>query len=256
MKFQLIIDMVKAAGDILRERKINSIIMKGRADYVTDVDIFIQNYLKSKLKRAYPDISFFSEEMNLNSIEENVTTWILDPVDGTTNLIHGYNHSAISLALVVQGEIILGIIYDPFRKELFYAKKGEGAYLNGVRIHVAMKTELSESLLAVGTAPHNKIYAEDNFRLFCKLFLHAQDIRRSGSAALDLAYVACGRVDAFIEKDLKIWDFAAGAILVVESGGVIGDWNKNTLKLQLKSDILAANCFLHTLIVGKMNMLK
>lgn len=153
---------------------------KGLADYVTQVDIAVQNFLKKELFALAPDIQFLGEETGLQEIKAD-RFWILDPVDGTTNLMHDYQHSAVSLALCRQGEIDMGIVYDPFREEVFSAIKGKGSFLNGQPIHVSTAEKLSDTMVGLGTAKRE--LADENFVRFRRVFGQCQDVRRIGSAA-------------------------------------------------------------------------
>lgn len=240
-----ILELIKRTKAFIenRERAAN-IKVKGPADYVTQVDTDIQKFLAEELGRLAPEIQFLGEEEGLHEMTGD-TYWILDPVDGTTNLIHDYQHSVVSLGLYDKGEIIMGVIYDPFREDIYYAKKGRGSFLNGNPIHVSEAASLSETIIAVGTSPYNKELADENFRRIQKVFEMGQDIRRTGSAALDLAYVACGRTGGFFEPRLSPWDFAAGMLLVTEAGGRITDFAGEPLNLLRKSSVVATNGKVH-----------
>lgn len=224
---------------------------KGNADFVTDVDFAVQEYIYAKLIEKFPDYQFMGEEKSNEEIDENGTFWVLDPVDGTTNLIHDYQNSAISLALVTKGEVVLGIVYNPFHKEMFWAKKGEGCYLNSVQVHVSDAKDLSESLISIGTSPYYKEMAEENFHIFREIFLASQDIRRCGAASLDMAYVACGRIEAYMERKLKLWDYAAGRLLIEEAGGVVVNYKGENIDIDYEADILAGNDAITQIIVER-----
>lgn len=220
-----LIGMIREAGSFFENREEASrITVKGAADYVTQVDVHVQEFLRGRLEQEWPEIQFMGEESDNSDVDPDGAFWILDPVDGTTNLIHGFMHSAISLGLCEGGQIVCGVIYQPFTSELFSARKGHGAFLNGVPIRVSEARDMSECLISVGTTPYEHEYADRNFEIFKKIFLDCQDIRRIGSAAIELAYVACGRIDAFFEMNLKPWDFAAGIILIKEAGGTVTDF--------------------------------
>ena len=167
--------------------------------------------------------------------------WILDPVDGTTNLIHDFRASALSLALWQDGDIRMGLVYQPYTEEMFTAVRGEGAFLNGVPIRVSAEDKLSNSLLSIGTSPYHKELADANFKKFAQVFKRCADIRRMGSAALELAYTACGRLDGFFERGLKPWDFGAGVLLVEEAGGQVTDFSGRPIDKTKPADILASN---------------
>lgn len=234
--------LLRQAGNLFQDRTAaGQVQTKGIADYVTAVDYAVQQYIQEHLEASYPHIQFLSEEKANQEIDQSGLVWVLDPVDGTTNLIHDYHTSCISLALMGGGEVVLGMIYNPYSKELFQAKKGGGSYLNGERITVSGATQMEESLIAIGTSPYHKEMADENFELFKRLFLDCQDIRRSGSAALDLAHVACGRLEGYFEIGLKIWDFAAGMLLVREAGGSVLDYSGAQADTSMVNNIVAGN---------------
>lgn len=237
-----LVEIVKETRPLLLNNdEASQIIEKGTADYVTQVDLHVQEYMKNRLSQEWPEVQFMGEEKDNSELDFDGALWILDPVDGTTNLIHDFQCSAVSLGLCDQGEVICGVIYNPFTNEVFYAAKGEGAFLNGKQIHVTDVTEIGKSLISFGTTPYEKGYADQNFALFKKVFMDCQDLRRMGSAAIDLAYVACGRHEAFFEQNLKPWDFAAGLIIVSEAGGTVTDFAQNRIDPCKNSNILASN---------------
>ena len=234
--------LLEEAGALFSDRKAAAhTTTKGVADYVTEVDFAVQQFIRGHLEQRYPQIQFLSEEKSNEEIDKNGLVWVLDPVDGTTNLIHDYRASVISLALMQEGEVILGMIYNPYSRELFSAEKGKGSYCNGQKITVSDADSVEKCLIAIGTSPYYKELAEENFAIFKSLFQDCQDIRRSGSAALDLAYVACGRIDAYFERKLKIWDYAAGMLLVREAGGRVTDYGGKDADTEMIGDIAAAN---------------
>lgn len=245
MELQEVIALVKSAKVYVENREMaGHVKVKGLADYVTQVDMSIQKYLSEELARLAPEIGFLGEESGLQEMSGD-TFWILDPIDGTTNLIHDYQHSAISLGLYRKGEIVMGVIYDPFREEVFCAEKGKGAYLNGKPIHVSEADVLGETIIAFGTAPYDKELGPENFLRVQKVFEKSQDIRRTGSAAIDLAYVACGRTGGFFEVRLSPWDFAAGKLLVEEAGGKVTAFSGAKLELLKRGSVLATNGRIH-----------
>lgn len=244
--------LLRQAGNLFQDRTAaGQVQTKGIADYVTAVDYAVQQYIQEHLEASYPHIQFLSEEKANQEIDQSGLGWVLDPVDGTTNLIHDYHTSCISLALMGGGEVVLGMIYNPYSKELFQAKKGGGSYLNGERITVSGATHMEESLIAIGTSPYHKEMADENFELFKRLFLDCQDIRRSGSAALDLAHVACGRLEGYFEIGLKIWDFAAGMLLVREAGGSVLDYSGAQADTSMVNNIVAGNSEISRLLASK-----
>ena len=181
---------------------------KGPKDFVTNSDIKTEKIIIEELKKARPNYSFISEENGIEKNKDTNNTWIIDPIDGTINFLHGIPHFAISIALRSNDEIISGLIYDPIKDEMFFAEKDKGSFLNNQRTRVSKRNNLDDCL--IGTS--GKINDNYNF-----------SFRKSGCAALDLAYVACGRLDGYFQKDLNLWDIAAGIIIVKEAGGVIND---------------------------------
>ena len=196
---------------------------KSPSDFVTNSDLKVEKIIIEELKKARPNFSFISEENGIKKNKDDSNTWIIDPIDGTINFLHGIPHFAISIALKSNNEIVSGLIFDPIKDEMFYAEKNSGAFLNNQRIRVSNKNKLSDCLFAIG----GKITNELNFTN-----------RRSGSAALDLAYVAAGRYDGYFQKNLNLWDIAAGIIIVQEAGGIIKDFNLKDIK---NVNVIASN---------------
>ena len=243
MDIQHIATLVRETKGIITNREMVAHVReKGVADYVTQVDITVQEFLKDALYKFAPAIQFLGEETGLQQMNTD-SYWILDPVDGTTNLMHDYQHSVVSLALCQRNEIVAGIIYDPFHEELFSAVKGEGSFLNGKPIHVSSAQKLSETIIGIGTAKRE--LAQENFARFLKVYEHSQDIRRLGSAALELAYTACGRQGGYFEVYLNPWDYAAGMLLVQEAGGKVSDWNGRKLDPAQGSQVAGTNGQVH-----------
>ena len=187
---------------------------KGPTDFVTNSDIKTEKIIIDELKKAKPNYSILSEEFGIEKNKDKNNTWIIDPIDGTVNFLHGIPHFAISIALKSNGEIVSGLIFDPIKDELFFAEKNNGAFFNNHRIRVSKKNKINECLFATGGKLKNEL-----------------DIpyRKSGCAALDMAYVASGRYDGYFQHNLNLWDIAAGIILIKEAGGVINkiDLNSN-----------------------------
>jgi len=181
---------------------------KGPTDFVTNSDLKTEKIIIDELKKAKPHYSIISEENGIENNKDKDNTWIIDPIDGTVNFLHGVPHFAISIALKKKDEIISGIIFDPIKNEIFYAEKNNGAYFNNQRIRVSKKNEIDNCLFVTG----GKIKSEPEL-----------PYRKSGSAALDMAYVASGRYDGYFQKNLNLWDIAAGIILVKEAGGVVNE---------------------------------
>lgn len=243
MDIQHIATLVKETKGIITNREMVAHVReKGVADYVTQVDITVQEFLKDALYKLAPDIQFLGEETGLQQMNTD-SYWILDPVDGTTNLMHDYQHSVVSLALCQRNEIVAGIIYDPFHEELFSAVKGEGSFLNGKPIHVSSAQKLSETIIGVGTAKREQ--TKDNFARFLRVYENSQDIRRIGSAALELAYTACGRQGGYFEAYLNPWDYAAGMLIVQEAGGTVSDWRGKSLDPAQGSQVAGTNGNVH-----------
>ena len=193
--------------------------VKGPMDFVSNADTTAEKIIINELSKSRKKYSILGEEIGIKVNIDKDNVWIIDPIDGTINFLHGVPHFAISIALKSKGEIISGLIYDPIKDEMFYAEKNNGAYLNNKRIRVSKKKNLEDCLFATGGIISEKNKTNTNIL-----------IRRSGSAALDMAYVACGRFDGYFQKKLNIWDIAAGIIIVKEAGGIINDidLNKNS----------------------------
>lgn len=196
---------------------------KGPSDYVTVVDRQSEDLIMAMIRREFPDHHIMAEESPNSGIQPGIT-WIIDPLDGTTNFIHGFPFVAISIAICLDREVVLGMVLDPIRQELFTAERGGGAYLNGRPIHVRELSDLAGALIATGFPARAKHLLNPYLNTFRGVFEKVSGIRRAGSAALDLAYVAAGRVDGFWEAGLQPWDVAAGALLVREAGGLVDDF--------------------------------
>jgi len=192
---------------------------KGPSDFVTNSDLKSEKIIIEELNKGRPDYSILSEENGIEIKKDKKNTWIIDPIDGTINFLHGIPHFATSIALKCENEIISGLIFDPIKDEMFYAEKNNGAFLNNKRIRVSKKINIDECLFATS----GKIKKQCDF-----------SFRKSGSAALDMAYIACGRYDGYFQKNLNLWDIAAGLIIVEEAGGVINEINlKNHKDIQI-----------------------
>jgi len=245
-----VIKLVKSSKDIIfNQSYVNAQKEKGVSDYVTLVDIKVQEHIFNGLKALFPDHQLFGEESEHHKLDFGRPLWILDPLDGTTNLIHHYQQVAVSLALWNNGRIEFGIIYNPYTDELFTASIGKGSSLNGKSIRVSDHKSLSECLISIGTSPYNKENSEEFFRISHRIFLECQDIRRSGSAAMELAYVAAGRTDVFFEMSLAPWDYAAGYIIVKEAGGNITTIDNQPVSFKNRSSVLATNGSIHSRIL-------
>lgn len=205
------------AGMMMKASEASEIILKGdSANIVTDMDVKIQNFIIDELQRILPSAGVLAEE-GVSQIDKEYY-WIIDPIDGTTNYAYDYHHSAVSIALIHKGEGVLGVCYNPYLDEMFYGTLDHGAYLNDKKIHVSDHS-MKDSLIICGTSPYYKERADETFNTMKQLFLACRDIRRSGSAVLDLCYIAAGRSDGFYEQILSPWDHAAACIIIKEAGG-------------------------------------
>jgi myo-inositol-1(or 4)-monophosphatase len=220
----------RAAGNVITRGYENrddlEIQSKGAQDFVTKIDKEAELTIISKIQQSFPDHSFIGEEGgNIKASPDY--TWIIDPLDGTSNFIAGIPHFAVSIALIYKGKLDQAVVFDPIRGELFAATKGSGAQLNGFRLRCTKSKDLTNTILATSLPFKDKSSLNEDLAKFGKVFKDCGDIRRSGSAALDLAYVAAGRYDGYWEKGLKAWDMAAGELLVKESGGLVTDYAGN-----------------------------
>ncbi len=222
------------------------IMRKDKTDYVTNIDKECEREIIDILAKAYPRHTIVAEEStDASTLEEKLQnqgeyTWLIDPIDGTTNFIHDFPFYSVSIGLLRNGRVHQAVVYDPHRDELFCASEGRGAYLNNKRIRVSSREQLQFSLITTGF-PTQNTQINDFYSDKLQIFLDAEvNFRRTGSAALDLCYVAAGRSDGFFEKGLKAWDIAAGSLLVKEAGGFISDFNSNQSYLCL-GEVIASN---------------
>lgn len=237
---------VRKAGALLTDQSaVRNIWAKSETDFVTNVDVTVQETLKAQLASLAPEIQFMGEEQDNSRLDWHRPCWILDPVDGTTNLIHSFRHSAVSLALSEAGQILFGVVYNPYSGECFTARRGQGAFCNGSPIRVSGADRLEDSLLCAGTVPGRRELADKAFCQMRNLYNVCQDIRRTGCASLDLCWVACGRLDGYVELFLQPWDYAAGLLIVNEAGGRITAPDGSPLSLCQGGPLLASNGKLH-----------
>ena len=231
------------AGAILLKHfgKTLNIRYKDRINLVTKADREAEQNIVRRLLKAFPAYGILAEE---GTAMAGNTRWIVDPLDGTTNYAHGYPVFCVSIALEREGGIVLGVIYDPVRKEMFSAERGHGAFLNRNRMHVSKIRSLGRALLVTGFAYDVHTTRDNNLDHFTNFILKAQAVRRAGSAALDLAYLACGRFDGFWELKLHPWDTAAGSLLVTEAGGKTTDFRGKPFSIYGR-ETLASNGFIH-----------
>ena len=215
-------------------------IKSGDADLVTEYDKGIQEQLKVGLKSILPEAKFIGEEGSNDELTDEGYAFIVDPIDGTTNFVKDYHMSAISVALLNGKDVVAGVVYNPYLDETFYAIKGEGAFCNGKRISVSSQP-IDKALVIFGSSPYDKSLFPKTIEVLSEYFYKVLDIRRSGSAALDLCCIASGRADLFFELQISPWDFAAGKLLIEEAGGVVTTLDGAPLTFDGKTSILAKN---------------
>jgi myo-inositol-1(or 4)-monophosphatase len=242
------IKAARKAGDVIMHAFDNKamfdIQQKGINDYVTTVDKNAENVIIETLHQAYPRHSFLAEESGERTQPNSEHQWIIDPLDGTLNFIHGLPHFCISIALKVKNRVEYGVIYDPVRNELFTASRGCGAFLDSRRIRVNKNSTVENSVLSTGFPVREPEKLPNVLTTFSSIAKKVADIRISGSSALDLAYVASGRLDGMFEEGLKIWDTAAGSLMITEAGGYVGDFNGGEEHLN-SGEIIGANIKLY-----------
>ena len=208
---------------------------KGPYDFVTNSDLKAEKIIIEELKKAKPNYSIISEESGVENNKDKNNTWIIDPIDGTINFLHGVPHFAISIALKSSDEIVSGLIFDPIKNEMFFAEKDNGAFFNNHRIKVSKKNEFNDCLFATGGVTKNEVDLPH---------------RRSGCAALDMAYVAAGRYDGFFQNNLNLWDIASGIVLIKEAGGII---NQIDLTITKNIKIIASSTDINSKLLAKLN---
>lgn len=216
----------RAASHIQRASQNLDIIKvekKKANDFVTEVDRDAEQIIIETILEAYPKHAILAEESGAKGVGGSEYEWIIDPIDGTTNFVHGHQQYCVSIALAVKGQIQQAVVYDPSRNDLFTASKGVGAFLNDRRIRVSRRIQLNECLIATGFPVTDMSYLDQYLAMFKDILPKTAGIRREGSAALDLCNTACGRVDGYWEMNLKPWDIAAGALIVQEAGGIVTD---------------------------------
>lgn len=213
---------------------------EGRANFVTSYDKNVQAMIKERLNKAFPDAVFVGEEEEIHASIEKGYAFIVDPIDGTTNFMKDYHMSCISVGMTFNGKAIAGVVYNPYTEEIFYAQKDKGAYVNDKRISVS-KEKIENSVVLFGTSPYNEELRDKTFDMAKKYMSQALDIRRSGSAAIDLCSIAAGRADIYFECILSPWDFAAGSLIVTEAGGAVTTMEGDKLSLDKKCSLLASN---------------
>jgi myo-inositol-1(or 4)-monophosphatase len=247
MENSVLLDTAREAalvgGEILnrgfRQLRKDQIRLKGAGDFVTELDHRSEEAVIRRIRQSFPEHVIQAEESGTGEGESRYH-WFIDPLDGTTNYVHGVPIYSVSIAVARDGEMVAGVVFDPAHKEMFWAVKGGGAYLNGSQIRVSQKESLGDAFLASGFPWRSKQYLElylDSFRV---LFSESAGVRRMGSAAIDLSYTACGRFDGFWEMKLKPWDIAAGVLIVREAGGLVSDFIGEQ-QYMATGNLLAAN---------------
>ena len=256
---ELAVETAKAAGAILRERLSldRQIDFKGTIDLVTDSDRASEELIAGAIMNRFPEHRFVGEESTFLSGDTPAGTalysWLVDPLDGTTNYAHRYPHFAVSIGLEHAGKIILGVVYDPMRDELFVAERGRGATLNGQPIQVSAIDQLERSLLGTGF-PYEPYGRNENAAVWTGFLSLCQGVRRDGSAALNLCYVACGRLDGFWERPLNAWDMAAGALIIEEAGGLVTGYDGTPFG-PYRREIICANPLIYDALAENVNRL-
>ena len=241
------IDIALEAGALIRENatQVQQVRFKGTVNPVTETDTAVEALLISRLTAAFPDHLILGEEFGGHGQQADRPIWMIDPLDGTNNFAHGFPHFCVSIGLVVAGAPAIGVVYDPMRNEVFSARKGAGAYLNGLPIRVSLAPTLRDAFLSTGFSYDRRVAADNNTLMLDHFLRRSQGVRRTGSAALDLAYVACGRLDGYWEAHLNPWDVAAGTLLVTESGGRVSDYAGSLARVYSGEEMVASNGTIH-----------
>lgn len=243
---EFIKEIAREAGDIIYKafyKPETNIIHKGDIDLVTEIDLKCEYFLIGKIREHFPDDCIITEEQETINPESN-RKWIIDPLDGTTNFSHRFPFCAVSIGLEIDGEIRYGVVNAPILKELFWAEKGKGAFLNFKQIHVSKTDKISNCLVATGFPYDRWKHADFYIKEFLAFTKRTQGVRRAGATAIDLCYVACGKLDGFFERKLKPWDMAAGSLIIKEAGGKITQFNGSNWNYSDQT-ILASNGIIH-----------
>ena len=239
----------RSAGDIIVRSSDNigklKIDQKGKNDFASEVDRAAEREIINIIKTAYPSHAILAEESGKH--QGNDYVWVIDPLDGTTNFLHGFPQYAVSIALKLKGKLEVGVVYDPLRNELFTARRGAGAMLNNRRIRVTNQSSMKGALIGTGFPFKTELHLEAYTGMFKAISMQAAGIRRAGAAALDLAYVAAGRLDGFWEIGIMEWDMAAGILLIKEAGGVVTDFSFNDNYLT-NGNVIAGSPKMHQLL--------
>ncbi len=243
----------RLAGTVLTDwQKRFSVTEKSRANLVTEADFAAQEAIHSLLKKEFPDHGFLGEEGLSESLDHSDYRWIIDPLDGTSNYVHGFPYYAVSIGLEYQNELLVGIVFDPTRDELFSAAKNEGAYLNQTPIKPTSCDQLKNAMV-IGSIPPGVQAGDPTLERFIRVIPHTQTVQRTGSAALNLCYIASGRIDAYWSSSLKPWDMAAGILILSEAGGKTTKMDGQAFNLY-EPDLLSSNgCLIHEELTSHLN---
>jgi myo-inositol-1(or 4)-monophosphatase len=249
--------IAREAGALLKSRvgKIKNIDYKGAYNIVTDVDKASEKMIIEAIQKNYPDDGLLGEEGGAVIAQKSNRRWIIDPLDGTTNYAHSYPFFAVSIGVEEDNKMVVGVVYNPMADEMFVAEKGGGAFLNGVKLQVSKEGSLENSLLATGFPPDTVNNMHNNLESFKYLTNQCHGVRRDGSAALDLCFVAAGRLDGFWERKLSPWDVAAGSLIVEEAGGTVTNLDGGFMELA-KGNILASNGLIHEQVIAGLEKVK
>lgn len=238
-----ICEVARKAGNIMLNADRGALDVEskeGQANFVTKYDVMVQEFLNDKLLEIVPDAHFIGEEGDWDDSAESGKSFIVDPIDGTTNFIKDYHMSCVSIAYLENEEVQIGVIYNPYLDEMYWAVRNQGAFCNNTKLHVSEQS-LENGIVLFGAAPYYRELWEKSFKMVYKYFEKALDIRRSGSAALDLCAIAAGRAELYFELRIQPWDFAAGSLLVEEAGGIVTDVDGNKLSFNKPCAVVAHN---------------
>ena len=248
---KIAVEAAQLGGSILTDfaKKGFEIQKKSEINLVTEADLASEKAVVGVISKAFPSHQILAEEKGLHTTHESPYKWIIDPLDGTTNFAHGFPLYNVSIGVEYEGTVLVGVVLDPTRNELFVAKKEQGSTLNNTPIHVSTSQKLSNALLVTGFAYDVQTVADNNLKEFCAFSLRTRGMRRTGTAAIDLCYIACGRFDGFWELKLNPWDTAAGKLIVEEAGGKITNYKSEPYSIY-GQDIIASNGLIHEEMVG------
>ncbi len=239
-------DAALKAGALLERKygRFQFLDVKPEAGLVTEADKGAERIIIKRINQAYPDHSFLAEESGVTEYLRSNARWIIDPLDGTTNFVHAFPMFCVSIGFELDGELLLGVIHHPLRRETYWAIKGQGAFRNGKRIHVSKTKKLSDAMLSTGFSYRRESFLKKEIQTFSQVVKKSRAVRRVGSAALDLCFVACGQFDGFFEQGLSPWDVAAGLVILTEAGGNYSDFSGDPYRLGAAS-IVATNGLVH-----------